>query len=256
MCFDPEARPPLPPIRGAAEDHGELALASADGTVFTAYGALAATPSGAGVVIVPDVRGLHPYYEELAVRFAETGIDAVAIDLYARTAGRGRRPEGFPYEEHVRQVQLDQVSDDIGAAGAHLRSADGGSADRIYTLGFCFGGRVSFLQATRGHGLAGVIGFYGWPVGSHRSGLPAPADLAEQFACPVLALYGGADEGIPSTAVEAFDRALSLAGVSHESVVYPGAPHSFFDRRQYEFYDASADSWEKVLEFMGQPLPG
>jgi carboxymethylenebutenolidase len=253
MCFDPEARPPLPPIRGAAEDHGEVALASADGTVFTAYGALAETPSGSGVVIVPDVRGLHPYYEELAVRFAEAGIDSVAVDLYARTAGRGRRPEGFSYEEHVRQVQLDQVSDDVGAAGAHLRSADGGSAERIYTLGFCLGGRVSFLQATRGHGLAGVIGFYGWPAGSHRSGLPAPADRAREFGCPVLALYGGADPGISSEAIADFDRALDAAGVQRRTIVYDGAPHSFFDRRAAEHADASADAWRQVLDFAGVP---
>ncbi|MDQ3345996.1 MAG: dienelactone hydrolase family protein, partial [Chloroflexota bacterium] len=65
MCFDIDSRPPLPPIRGSALDAGELTLTSRDGTEFAAYAATAETPSGAGVVILPDVRGMHPYYEEL-----------------------------------------------------------------------------------------------------------------------------------------------------------------------------------------------
>jgi carboxymethylenebutenolidase len=70
------------------------------------------------------------------------------------------------------------------------------------------------------------------------------------YRCPVLALFGGADEGISSDDVERFERALKEAGVQHEAVTYPGAPHSFFDRRQTEFTDASADAWRRVLEFV------
>jgi carboxymethylenebutenolidase len=68
----------------------------------------------------------------------------------------------------------------------------------------------------------------------------------------VLALYGGADRGIASEAIETFDRALERAAVDHESITYPGAPHSFFDRLQEEYAEASADAWERMVDFVGR----
>jgi carboxymethylenebutenolidase len=253
MCFDADALPPLPPIRGGALDARSHSLESRDGTAVPAYVARSEQPSGAGVVIIPDVRGLHPYYEELARRFAEAGVHAIAIDLYARTAGSQTRAEGFDYEPHVMQLTPETINDDVAAAAAYLREPDGGEPERVYTVGFCLGGRISLLQAAQGIGLAGVIGFYPWPVGGHRSGLPAPADEAPRFACPVLNLYGGTDAGIPADAREAFDRALEAASVEHRSIVYEGAPHSFFDRKATDFADASTDAWRQVLGFMGVP---
>ncbi|HEX5041006.1 MAG TPA: dienelactone hydrolase family protein [Candidatus Limnocylindria bacterium] len=250
MCFDTDSRPPLPPIRGGAHDARLLELTSRDGTPVAAYAARADTPSGAGIAIVPDVRGLHPYYEELALRFAEAGIDAISVDLFSRTAGTGPRPDGFEYEPHVRQLDPGTVGEDVASAIEFLRTPDGGEATRIFTVGFCLGGRVSLLQAAAGLGVAGVIGFYPWPVGEHRSGMPAPADEAPRFSCPVLAIYGGADAGIPAEKREAFDAALDAAGVAHRSVVYPDAPHSFFDRKAADFADASEDAWRQVLDFM------
>ncbi len=251
MCFDTDARPPLPPIRGGALDARDLTLTSRDGTSVAAYAARADAPSGAGIVIIPDVRGLHPYFEELARRFAEAGVHAVAIDLYSRTAGTAKRAADFAYEPHVTQLDPQALNDDVAAAAAFLRSTDGGEPERLYTTGFCIGGRISLLQATAGLDLAGVVGFYPWPVGAHRSGLPAPADEAPRFSCPVLTLYGGADAGIPAEARETFAQALSVAGVEHRSVTYEGAPHSFFDRKADDFAEASADAWRQMLDFMG-----
>ena len=96
-----------------------------------------------------------------------------------------------------------------------------------------------------------MIGFYGWPVGTNRAGLPAPADEAPRFACPVLGIWGGADEGIGPEVVQAFDAAMDAAGKEHRTVVYPGAPHSFFDRSAAEHASASEDAWREVLDFMG-----
>jgi carboxymethylenebutenolidase len=251
MCYDLDARPPLPPIAGAAGDASALTLTSADGTRLAAYSALAGAPGGPGIVVLPDVRGLHPFFEELALRFAEAGVHATAIDYFARTADTFDRGEGFDYQAHVAQTHTETLFADVAAAVAHLRSPDGGAAERLYSVGFCFGGRLSLLQASTGLGLAGVIGFYGWPVGPHRTGLPAPADLAAEFACPVLTLWGGADQGIGREAREAFADALATAGVEHRSVVYPGAPHSFFDRRATEYASASEDAWRQMLDFVG-----
>ena len=250
MCFDTDSRPPLPPIRGGAVDARGVTLTSRDGTAVRAHAARADAPSGAGIVIIPDVRGLHPYYEELTLRFAEAGVDAVAVDLFGRTADSPRRGEGFEHEPHVKQLTAEGVQDDVAAAVAYLRSPEGGEPERAYTTGFCLGGRISFLQAAAGLGLDGVIGLYGWPAGPHRTGLPSPADEAPRFACPVLAIYGGADAGIPAAVRDEFDRALDAAGVPHRTVVYDGAPHSFFDRKAVEFADASTAAWNEMLGFM------
>ena len=131
MCYDDDARPPLPPIRGAAADARELTLAAVDGVEVAAYAARAAGEGGPGMIILPDVRGLHPFFEELALRFAEAGVHAIAIDYFSRTAGTGRRPEGFDYEEHVQQTRYPSLTADVKAAAAYLRSADGGAAERI-----------------------------------------------------------------------------------------------------------------------------
>ena len=251
MCYDDDARPPLPPIRGAAGDSGPVTLNASDGTEVAAYAARAAQPGGAGIVILPDVRGLHPFFEELALRFAEAGVQAVAIDYFSRTAGTGRRPEGFEYEPHVTQLEAAGIQADIAAAVAFLRSTDGGSAERVYTVGFCIGGRISFVQAATQEGLDGVIGFYGWPIGEHRSGLPSPAALADRMTAKVLALWGGADRGIGPEVVAEFEQALQAAGVEHQSITYPDAPHSFFDRKATEFANESEDAWRQMLDFVG-----
>ncbi len=120
----------------------------------------------------------------------------------------------------------------------------------MYTVGFCMGGRLSFLSGTFDKGLAGVIGFYGWPVGAHRTGSPAPADVAAQIDSPVLAIFGGADEGIQPAMVETFETALDVAAVPHKVVVYPKAPHGFFDRKSDEFSTTSAKAWDEVLGFI------
>lgn len=253
MCFELDSRPPIAPIAGGALDTRDLQLTSADGTRFMAFAARAAEPSGAGMIVLPDVRGLHTYYKELATRFAEHGIDAVAIDYFGRTDTSNDRGEGFDFMSHVAQTRPEQVRDDVAAAAAYLRSAEGGSVRALFTVGFCFGGAASSLQAANGHGLAGVISFYGWPDGSpRRPAWPAPVSKASEFACPLLALYGGADDGIPPDAIRRFDQALDRAGVEHETKVYEGAPHSFFDRRMSEFAEQSADAWQRVLAFVKQ----
>jgi carboxymethylenebutenolidase len=199
MCFDRDSRPPIPPIAGGASDVRDLTLTSADGTRFAAYAARAAHPTGAGMVVIPDVRGLHPYYCELALRFAEVGVDAVALDFFARTAGLGDRADGFDYMPHVAQTTAATLQADIAAAAAHLRAPAGGQVRALFAVGFCFGGALAFLQAASGLGYAGVIGFYGWPMGLPRwPDKPKPIDSVARYHCPVLGIYGGGSRTSPS----------------------------------------------------------
>jgi carboxymethylenebutenolidase len=252
MCFDPDSRPPIAPIAGGALDSRQLVLTAGDGNRLAAFEARASRPAGAAMLILPDVRGLHPYYEELALRFAENGVDALAIDWFGRTAGAEPRRDDFEYRPHVGQTTWSGIQADLRAGAKALQSTGGGVPRTTFSIGFCFGGRVSFLTATLGLGVAGAIGFYGSPTGSHLNGSPAPAELAGQMRGSILGIYGGDDAGIPAESVDAFEDALGAAGVDHRLVTYPDAPHSFFDRKAEDFAEASAAAWDEVLRFIGQ----
>jgi carboxymethylenebutenolidase len=239
MCFDVDSEPPIPRISGAAVSHEDVVGESEDGNRFAAF---RATPDGeptTGVVILPDVRGLYRFYEELALRFAERGHAAIAFDYFGRTAGVEKRPDDWDYMPLVQQLTREQVQADVGACVRDLR-AFGCSA--IFTVGFCFGGSGSWAAAASGHGLAGAVGFYGRPG--------RMIDLVPQLAAPILALQGGADRGIPHEDNVAFEQALTEAGKQYELVEFEGAPHSFFDRKQEEFQAASDDAWQRTLEFI------
>jgi carboxymethylenebutenolidase len=253
MCFDHDSRPPIAPIAGAAVDGALMEIAARGGNRFAAFRALPADPSGPAVVVLPDVRGLHPYYEELALRFAERGVEALALDWFGRTAGAARRAADFEYMPHVTQTTWAGISADIEAAVAVVRGEPGSDDERprsVFTLGFCMGGRMSFLAGTLGLDLDGVIGLYGTLAGPWRNDAPAPLDQVGSMASPVLGLFGGADQGITAEAVAAFDAALAEAGIEHRIVTYPDAPHSFFDRKAAEFAAESAAAWDEIVRFI------
>jgi carboxymethylenebutenolidase len=255
MCYDDEARPPLPPIAGGAGEvsERETVLTASDGNRFAAFSATHDRPGGSGIVILPDIRGLHLFYQELAVRFAQAGIHATALDYFGRTAGigsGGARGEDFEWMPHIERTHPDTIAADVAAVVGHLRSTEGGAAASLFTVGFCFGGRGSFNQAARGHGLAGVIGFYGRVAERESGDTDAPVLLAQSYACPVLGLFGGADAGITSEDVESFRRALDASGVPNDLVVYEDAPHSFFDRTYDQHREACDDAWRRILGFV------
>ena len=246
MCFDTDSAPPIPVIAGAAVSHDDLELEADDGNRFVAFLATPEEAAATGVVILPDVRGLYHFYEELALRFAERGYAALAFDYFGRTAGTAKRADDFDYPPHVDAVTAEQIQLDTRAAVERLRALGCAS---ILTVGFCMGGRQSWLAAASGHGLAGAVGFYGRP-GTGRDGSAGPIDHIAEIECPILALQAGADRNITAEDNAAFERALTEAGIEHEIVTYDGAPHSFFDRKQAESQEASADAWRRTLLFV------
>jgi carboxymethylenebutenolidase len=245
MCFDLDSTPPIPVIAGAAVSHDDLVLTAADGNEFAAFVAAPDEPSRVGIVIFPDVRGLYHFYEELALRFAERGYAALAFDYFGRTAGATKRDDDFEYSPHVDQTTDDGVQADARAAVEHLR---GLGAEAVFTVGFCFGGRASWVAAASGHGLAGAIGFYGSPT--RERGGPSVIERAAQIDAPILALQAGDDPSITADDNAAFARALTAVGIEHAIVTYDGAPHSFFDRKQEAFAAASDDAWRRTLSFV------
>jgi carboxymethylenebutenolidase len=247
MCFDTDSTPPIPVISGAAVSHDDLVLDAEDGNRFAAFLAVPEEPASVGVVVLPDVRGLYRFYEELALRFAERGFAALAIDYFGRTAGVEKRENDWDFMPHVQQTTPAGVQADVRAAVEELRER---GCTAVFTVGFCFGGRNSWLAAAGGHGLAGAVGFYGST--GERNGTPGPTQLASEMEAPILALQAGDDQNITAEHNAEFEQALREAGVEHELITYDGAPHSFFDRKYEEFADASEDAWRRVLAFIEQ----
>jgi carboxymethylenebutenolidase len=247
MCFDTDALPPDPARTGMGSGSERTVLDAEDGNRFAVTVAHTREAASAGVVIIPDVRGLHRYYERLAEHLADAGIHAVALDPYGRTAGAEHRGDDFDHGPHRAAVRDDGLRADVRAAAELLR---GEGTTRVVSMGFCIGGRGSLMQASQ-ESVDGAIAFYGPPTQSEDGGL-SPLEEAQEglVRAPVLGLYGGADRGIPASDVEAYDRALDAAGIEHRIVVYPDAPHSFFDRKMTEHADACRDAWARVLGFV------
>ena len=147
---------------------------------------------------------------------------------------------------HVQAVKPAEIQADVAACVAWLRER---GASAVLTVGFCMGGRHSWLSAAGGHGLAGAVGFYG-RTREGQDGSPGPIQRAPEMECPILALQAGDDKSITAEDNAAFEEALREAGVPHDVVTYPGAPHSFFDRKHEDFADASEDAWQRVLSFI------
>ncbi len=219
-----------------------LTLCAADGTEFSAAYAAPGTEPRVGVVVLPDIRGLHPYYVALAERFAQTGAAAVAIDWFGRTAGvcdaPGTRSEDFPWQQHIPRTTPEGIDADITAAIAYLRERT--SADLpVITVGFCFGGSHSWRQAGGDLDLAGCAGFYGKPsvVGA----------AAQRAHLPTVMVIAGADAATPVAEQLQLADTMRAAGAEVDAVVYDGAPHSFFDRAYGEWAEACEDAWRHVL---------
>lgn len=250
MCYDDDAQPPLPPGSPGPAHGQDLVLNADDGNQFAAYLALPEGQAHARVVVLPDIRGLHRFYKDLAMRFAEVGVAAISWDYFGRTAGLTARDDSFEFMPHVQQLTLEGIFGDLQAALAHLRQ---NSADLpTFVLGFCLGGTLSFISGTQDFDLDGVVGFY---AGMSRNfgGAGTLLDHTPSIKVPALGLFGGDDPGIPQEQVETFDKLLDDAGVPHTIKIYPGAPHSFFDRRYAQYEQESADAWQRVLAFFAEP---
>ncbi|MEU5697034.1 dienelactone hydrolase family protein [Actinosynnema sp. NPDC020468] len=232
------------PDPGALVHAGELRLTSSDGVAFLAYEAVPARPTGAGVVLLPDVRGAHEFYRGLARRFAASGVAAVVLDYYGRLAADDDRGPGFDGYAYVSRLDWAAAREDIKAGVDHLLSGSAGPVAWAFTVGFSLGGAMSWGQSALEPRLSGAAGFYGRPAECR--------ELIPGMARPLLVLAAGGDV---LTTVEdnlAFERELTALGVENEFELYPDAPHSFFDGDLPGQADASADAWERLGAFLAR----
>jgi carboxymethylenebutenolidase len=213
-----------------------------DGNRFAAYQAEPALPTRRGIVILPDVRGLHPFYKDLADRFAEAGQVAVAMDYYGRTAPSSDRGEAFEYRSHLDRTTPETIALDARACIDHLRGRLAAPSPAIFSVGFCFGGASSWRLSGEDLGLAGCIGFYGGQP-MRRAGPAIP-----RMTAPLLMLLAGEDS-TPAAEFEEFAKLVRARGVEVVTKTYEGAPHSFFDRTAPEHAAACEDAWHRMLDF-------
>lgn len=216
-----------------------------------------AIPKGDGpfpiVLVIEEIFGVHEYIKDICRRLAKAGYCAVAPELYARQGDLSTMTD-------VKQIVRDVISKtpdaqwlaDLDSAAAWAGSEPRADLKRLGVIGWCRGGRGAWLYDAYRRDLKAAVAFYG-PVGGDRTEIqPKTAlDIAGDLNAPLLALYGGADAGIPVTSVEeARDKARS-AGKSVELVVYPEAPHGFHaDYRPSYRKEAAEDAWRRALDFL------
>jgi carboxymethylenebutenolidase len=214
-------------------------------------------PHGA-VVVIQEAFGVNEHIRDVTRRFADAGYHAVAPSLFHRAGGGSI--DDYDNIDFTKVFALfEGVSDDgtladVDVALDHLRGA-GFTDDRIGIVGFCFGGRVTFLVAAR-RALGAAVGFYGGGIAS-KGMLPFDPliDEAATLQTPWLGLFGDADESIPVEDVEKLRDALKAATVDNEVVRYADAAHGFHCDVRADYHpDAAADGWSRTLEFFGSHL--
>jgi carboxymethylenebutenolidase len=212
-------------------------------------------PRGA-IVVIQEAFGVNDHIRDVTTRFANEGYRAIAPALYHR-AGGGTAP----YDDFSKVMPLMQgVSDetflmDVDAVLAHLREA-GIAPQSTGIVGFCMGGRVTFLVALR-RALGAAVGFYGGGiVTQRRPQTPSLVEDAVHLQTPWLGLFGDEDQSIPVEDVEKLRAALEAdAKPDTEIVRYPGAQHGFFcDKRPSYDAEAAADAWPRTLRWFGEYL--
>jgi carboxymethylenebutenolidase len=235
-------------------------VAAHDGTQLPVY---LARPTGPGpfpvVIVVQEIFGVHAHIADVARRLARIGYLAVAPELFYRQGD----PVSAPDLETLRRDFVGptadaQVIQDLDRTMAWT-STQGGDPGRVGLTGFCWGGRIAWLYAAHQPQLKAVVAWYGRLSGDRTANQPQhPIDVAGRIQVPVLGLYGGQDQGIPLTAVDAQRAAVSLASSSSlasasEIVVYPEAPNAFHaDYRASYRPDAAADGWQRLLAWFSQ----
>jgi carboxymethylenebutenolidase len=230
-------------------------LATTDGPMPT-YEVIPPEPKGA-LVVVQEAFGVNGHIQDVARRFADAGYHVVAPALFHRTGSPELGYDDFgKVMPHMQALTDEKILADVDAAIGHLSAAGWGSP-QIGIVGFCMGGRVSFLVATA-RPLGAAVGFYGGGIVTSRfPQFPALVDRAGDLKAPWLGLFGDEDQSIPVEDVERLRNELGGSGtpVPHEIVRYADAGHGFHcDQRDSYDEAASADGWAKTLAWLGEHL--
>ena len=206
-----------------------------------------AKPEGEGpfptVIMIHEFWGLNESIVGKADLLAEEGYLVIAPDTF-RGSTTGWVPRAI-YQ--VISTQPENINTDLDSVHAWLESQPDVDADRIASAGFCYGGRTSLAYSLHNNLLAATVIFYGSPE-------PDP-EILKTLPGPVLGIFGGADQSIPIESVNAFDAALTKAGVPHEITIYEGQPHAFVqDAEGIKAGGVQSEAWDQMLGFLEKNL--
>lgn len=219
------------------------------------YEAVPDEGNGGGVVVVQEAFGLNEHIEDVTRRFAAEGYHAVAPTVFHRAGGGTATYDDFN-QVFPLFAGLDDagILMDVDAAVAHLVAA-GIPTERIGVVGFCMGGRASFLTAVS-RTLGAAVGFYGGGIVRSQGGpFPALIDQAPALATPWLGLFGDLDGSIPVEDVETLRAALADVATPTEIVRYADAEHGFHADPRPSYHEAAAtDAWARTLAFFATHL--
>lgn len=212
-----------------------------------AYVARPAQPNGAGILVFQEAYGVNAHIRDVADRFAQLGFTAVAPELFHRSAPPGFEAEYGDFESvkpHMSQLTTDGLGTDAAASFEWLLKARDVDSKRIASIGFCLGGRVSYI-ANASLDLRAAVSFYGGGI------VPDLLPMAARQHGPILMFWGGKDKHIPPEQYRPVADALTDAGRMHEQVVFSQADHGFFcDKRASYEPGAARQAWALTLEFL------
>ena len=231
----------------AASNSGTMITFAANGDNAPGY---LVQPEGDGpfpaVVVIQEWWGLDDHIKDVAERFAAEGYVALAPDLYRGEVAL----EPDDARRLAMELELDQALIDIQGAVNYLIAQPQVEPKQAGVVGFCMGGRLTMMMSYRGQNVGAAVVFYGGGV------QPSDEDL-KAISAPLLGIYGEADQGIPVDLIQAWDTKLDEFGKEHEIIIYPDAPHAFFNNERPSFRaNESADAWTHTLEWLNKHLQG
>jgi carboxymethylenebutenolidase len=203
-------------------------------------------------LVVQEIFGVHEHIKDICRRFAKLGYLAIAPELYARQGDVSQMTDIQEIVNNVvSKVPDTQVMADLDATVAWAEKSGKGDSNKLGITGFCWGGRIVWLYAAHNPRLKAGVAWYGRLVGQTNELTPKyPTDLVAELKAPVLGLYGGADQGIPTETVEQMQNALKAAGNPSQIVLYPDTPHGFnADYRPSYRKEQAQDGWKRLQEW-------
>lgn len=227
---------------------GEIKVPAKDGDIPGYRAMPAAGGNFPTVLVVQEIFGVHEHIRDMCRRFAKLGYFAIAPELYARQGDVSKMANVQEIVDNVvKKVSDQQVLSDLDAAVAYAKSSGKADVSRLAVTGFCWGGRIVWMYAAHNPGVKAAVAWYGPLDRSYYAGDKSAIDVVKDLKAPVLGLYGGADQGIPSESVNKMREAMRTANKQGEIIVYPDTPHGFnADYRPSYRKEAAEDGWKRL----------
>jgi carboxymethylenebutenolidase len=233
----------------AGLDAGEASVPTKEGNLPAYYAKPSHGTDFPVILVNEEIFGVHEYIKDVCRRLAKLGYFAVATEYYARIGDLSKMTDVSAIIRDVISKEPDaQYMSDLDSTAAWA-AAHGGSATKLGVIGFCRGGRQTWLYAAHNPTLKAAVAFYGPVMGTKTDIQPRTvAEIADQIKCPLLGLYGAKDPGIAVDDVRAAEAKAKAAGKSVDIVVYPDAGHGFHADYRPSYRQADADDgWKRAI---------